>query len=182
MRKSLLSIISVTVLFVIILSGCSKSASSGGSSIDYAITGGKFLSVGSTLQLKDTLTGGTWATSDPTIASITSGGLVTGVKSGIVFISYSVSGNPSFPVYDTVSVTPAVNVVPITGGTSVTVNGTLLLADATAGGVWASSDTTLATVTQNGLVTGIAAGSPTITYIVNNAYANFTAAQVISVH
>jgi Bacterial Ig-like domain (group 2) len=56
---------------------------------------------------------------------------------------------------------------PITGATDTFDEGsTLSLSDGTTGGVWSSSDATVATVDGAGLVTGVAAGTATISYTV----------------
>ena len=57
---------------------------------------------------------------------------------------------------------------PITGGNSVCVNQLLLLSNATSGGVWSSSNTSIATVNSFGLVTGISAGPAVISYTVTS--------------
>ena len=67
----------------------------------------------------------------------------------------------------TVNSLPVVN--PITGTNNVCVNSTTALANTTAGGVWASSNTAVATVTTTGLVSGIAAGTANITYSITNS-------------
>jgi hypothetical protein len=53
---------------------------------------------------------------------------------------------------------------PISGATFVSVGYTTTLTDATAGGTWSSSDTSIATVSASGIVTGVSLGSVTITY------------------
>ncbi|MGN6531536.1 MAG: beta strand repeat-containing protein [Ginsengibacter sp.] len=51
----------------------------------------------------------------------------------------------------------------------VCVNSMILLTDATAGGVWSSLNTSVASVDPSGNVTGVAAGTATINYTVTNA-------------
>ena len=59
-----------------------------------------------------------------------------------------------------------VNAVPsITGGANVCLGSTVSLADAYAGGTWSSSATTVATVNPSGVVTGIASGTFTVSYV-----------------
>lgn len=62
-------------------------------------------------------------------------------------------------------------VSPITGNTNIYIGTTTQLADATPGGVWSSSNSSLATVSANGLVTGVAYGTPlpVISYTVTNS-------------
>ena len=183
MKKSFLLFIGSAITASVIFISCTKSASQVAAINDAIVStnGTKLLSVDSTLQLKDTVSGGIWATSDSTVATVTQTGLLTGIKAGIIVVSYVVEGSNTFTVYDTVSVTANTTVIPITGGNSLTAGTTLQLSDNSSGGTWVSSDSTVAAVSSTGLVTGIATGSCTITYIVNNAYANFTAAEVLMV-
>lgn len=60
-------------------------------------------------------------------------------------------------------------VAPISGATTVCVNATTSLNSATSGGVWASSNNAFATVNTSGMVTGVSAGTATISYTVTNA-------------
>ncbi|MCD6011497.1 MAG: surface protein [Flavipsychrobacter sp.] len=125
-----------------------------------SISGPGSLCVGSTITLTATPTGGTWTSSAPTIASVGSSGVVTGMGSGTAIIYYLAAGCNAYKV---VTVTPAP--APIAGVATTTVGGTSTLSDATAGGTWSSSNTAIATVSAStGLVTGIAAGTCTITY------------------
>ena len=68
-----------------------------------------------------------------------------------------------------VVVNPLPIVSSITGNTEVCIGATTQLTDATLGGAWSSSNTSVATVDANGLVTSLAVGSTVITYTVNNA-------------
>lgn len=56
-------------------------------------------------------------------------------------------------------------ITPITGTTTVCAGATTTLMHATSGGAWSSSDITVATVTSAGVVTGVAGGTATITYL-----------------
>jgi hypothetical protein len=57
-------------------------------------------------------------------------------------------------------------VADITGSSTVCVGSNITLASATTGGVWSSSNEAVATVSASGVVTGVAAGTTTITYAV----------------
>ncbi len=59
-------------------------------------------------------------------------------------------------------------VAPITGSNYVYTNNTTQLADATPGGVWASSNMAKATISNTGLVTGVAQGTSIISYTVTD--------------
>ncbi len=115
----------------------------------------------------------TWASSNSAKATVTSAGVVTGIAAGTVTITATtVSGG--FSASCVVTVTPAL--VPVTGvtvtpttasvavGATTTLNATVAPANAsTATVTWASSDSAKATVTSAGVVTGVAAGTVTIT-------------------
>lgn len=62
------------------------------------------------------------------------------------------------------SMWPCPTPLPITGTLSVTTGNTTQLTSATTGGTWSSSTTTVATIGTAGLVTGVAAGTSTISY------------------
>lgn len=77
-----------------------------------------------------------------------------------------------------VTVTPATTSVVV--GTTRQLTGTVLPADATdKSGTWTTSDATKATVSSTGLVTGVAAGTATITFKSNDG--NFTGATTVTV-
>ncbi len=182
MKKTLLSLALIATLF---FGACKKStdevAVANPTLVD-TITGGRAVMVNATLQLNDTITGGAWSSSDPTIATVTQTGLVTGIKAGNAAITYTASINgANFSVYDSVTVSPNSIPVPIAGGNTVPVGTLIQLSDAYAGGTWTSSDPTIATIDQSGIVTGVAYGTVVITYTVNNEYANFTTTESLTV-
>ena len=141
------------------------------------------LTVGQTVQLSATpkdangnpLTGRTivWSSSDNTIATVNGSGLVTGVGAGgpvtITATSEGQSGtatvNVTLAPVASVTVTPSSANIAITGTVQLTAtpkdaNGNPLTGRAIS---WSSSDNTIATVNSSGLVTGVAAGTVTIT-------------------
>ena len=80
---------------------------------------------------------------------------------------------------DILVISAAVTLAPITGTPAVCAGLTTKLADATTGGIWSSSDTTIAKVGTTGLVTGIATGTATISYFkVNGACSSSVSASV----
>ncbi len=112
--------------------------------------------------------GGTWASSNSGIASVVTGttttGIVTGVAPGSATITYSFGSS----CYVTMNVT-VLATAPVTGPSSVCPGLTISLSDALTGGTWTSNNTSLATVIPStGVVTGIAAGSPSIIYTLPN--------------
>jgi uncharacterized protein YjdB len=134
-----------------------------------AITGLSLVAPGSTITLTETVSGGTWNSSDTSIATVNTSGVVTGVAIGTTTISYAVTGACGTS-YATHIVT--VNISPILGATSVCQGSAITLSDATSGGTWSSSNTAVATVVSGtGVVTGVAAGTTTISYTVGGASA-----------
>ncbi len=131
------------------------------------ITGTKQVCAGSTTTLTDITTTGTWSSSTTTIATVgSSTGVVTGVAGGTSTISYTASAGCYTVCVVTVNPTP----VAITGTTHVCQGATTTLTDATAGGTWSSGTTSVATITTGGVVTGVAAGTSTITYSLGSCY------------
>jgi uncharacterized protein YjdB len=143
------------------------------------------VAVGQTVQLTATtkdaagnvLTGRTvtWTTSNAAIATVSSTGLVTGVAAGgpvtITATSEGQTGTAAITVTATPAPVASVTVSPPTA--TVTVGATVQLTATTtdaAGNVltgrtvtWTSDNTAVATVDATGLVTGVAAGTATIT-------------------
>jgi hypothetical protein len=74
-------------------------------------------------------------------------------------------------------------VAPITGTATVNTGSTTQLACATSGGTWYTSNPALATVNSStGLVTGVAAGTPTITYTVTSGSCSTSVTQIVTVN
>ncbi|MFI5196094.1 MAG: T9SS type A sorting domain-containing protein, partial [Chitinophagales bacterium] len=104
--------------------------------------------------------GGVWSSGSTTAATVSVTGVVTGVASGSSTIIYTVGA---------CSVSVLVNVgnalAAITGTTTVVCTGsTIAFSDATPGGVWSSSNTSIATVSGSVVVYGASAGTVNITY------------------
>lgn len=143
------------------------------------ITGTLTVCVGSTTTLSDTTAGGTWTSSTPAVATIGSlTGVVTGITAGTTTITYNAAtGNVTAVVTVNAIPTPAA----ITGSGSVCIGLTTTLSSGTPGGVWSSSNTARATVNTSGIVTGISAGTVTITYSVTNACGTGNATRIMTV-
>lgn len=146
-----------------------------------AISGSSAVCVNSTLTLTPATTGGTWISTNTALATVSSSGVVTGIAAGTDTIRYKVT-NASGCTDSTFKVI-TVNAQPnatITGAAAICANDTTTLTGATTGGTWTSSNPAIATVSSTGLVTGVAAGTDTITYTVNNG-CSATATKVITV-
>ncbi len=190
MLKKSLNLSTVLALFVaavlVILPGCSNTISpvtlvsvgvtpttpavTDGGTVQFAAQGNysddSFVNITSTV---------TWTSSDPTIATISAGGLATSVAAGTVTITATsasgVSGtatltvNPVPPTLVSIAVTPATALIDPAGTEQFTATGTYSdgsTQDLTATATWTSSDTTIATIAAGGLATGVADGTVTI--------------------
>ena len=142
------------------------------------IKGVKAMCAGVTSTLSDATPGGTWTSLATSIATVgSSSGVVTGISAGTATIVYDLNDN-------TVTATVTINPLPysgtITGASDVCAGSAITLTDATTGGVWSSSNTT-ATVSA-GVVTGVSAGTTTISYAVTNICGTATASQSITIN
>lgn len=126
-----------------------------------ALSGGNAVCVGSTLSLSSTSGGGTWATSDVGIAGVDAGGNVTGNDAGTVTITYTLPTGCYTAKLITVNALPAA----ISGPDAVCVASEITLTDADAGGFWNSPDATVSVNSSTGEVTGVSAGTASITYM-----------------
>ena len=135
------------------------------------ITGTLTTTVGGTSTLSDATTGGVWISSNTAIATISTSGVVTGVSAGTCTISYYISGCIRTVTF---TVTGSTSVLPITGSSATCIGSTTTLFDSTSGGTWSSSNTAIATVSSAGVVTGVSAGTCTITYTVGTAFVTHT--------
>ncbi|NCX94841.1 MAG: hypothetical protein EBX41_00275 [Chitinophagia bacterium] len=147
-----------------------------------AIGGTTSVCVRSTIVATDTTPGGTWSVADTTIATISSTGTITGIRAGTTTISYAVTNDCG-----TVAATRTITVIPlpyagtIRGLNSLCVRATITLTDSIAGGVWSSSTTSVATITTTGVVTGVSAGTTTISYAYTNACGTDVATYTVTV-
>ena len=70
---------------------------------------------------------------------------------------------------NTIKLTPLPVVGPISGNSTVAEGGTTSLSDTTSGGIWSSSNTSVANINSSGVVTGSGVGSTVISYKVTSA-------------
>lgn len=146
-------------------SGTANSAASftvNASPVVAAITGTLTVCPGATTPLSSATPGGNWSSGSPSIATVNSSGLVTGVAPGNAVITYSVtSGGCTTNVTATVTVySPAA----VFGPGSVCIGNTIALSPNT-GGTWVSNNPVVASIdSSTGVVTGLSAGSVTFTF------------------
>ncbi len=127
-----------------------------------AIGGASVLCQSASTTLTNTVPGGIWTSGNTAIATVgSSSGTVTGISGGIVTITYSNGCGAGVTRTMTITPIPAA----ITGSATVCQSGTTTLANTSAGGVWTSAATGIATIgSASGVVSGVAAGTATITY------------------
>ncbi len=119
------------------------------------------------ITLSDYIAGGIWSSSVNAVATVGTGnGTVTAVTAGNTQITYSVTATGCM---NTTTVTVNTPPASITGTASVCTGATTALSNTVAGGAWSSSNTTDATVSNVGLVTGGAVtGTPIISYAITS--------------
>lgn len=127
------------------------------------ISGAFQVCMGNTTALSNPTAGGTWESSNTTIATIgLTTGVVTGVLNGTSNITYTTPGGCR--VYQVITVNPT---APITGVMEVCQFFTIPLSNTLTGGSWTSSNTGVATIgSSTGIVTGVTAGTSNITYTI----------------
>ena len=135
------------------------------------ITGPTKVCVNAKIQLTNTNKTGTWTSLNPTKATIDAvTGEVTGVSDGQCTIEYMVVSLGCTKVVTstiTVNKLPSVNLT--SGIKQVCIGKTTPLTNGTSNGVWSSGTPATATISAQGLVTGLAAGSSLISYTVTDA-------------
>ena len=141
--------------------GCSTSFVVTVNGLPPNIAGLAFVCEGSTITLNNSVAGGTWSSSNPSVATIGAGtGVVTGIYGGTTFISYVVATGCTIQKMITVNPLPAV----VTGLTDLCVGYTTTLYNASGTGSWSSITPAVATVNSSGIVSGLSAGTSTISY------------------
>lgn len=127
-----------------------------------------------------------WATSDATIATVSSTGMVTGVAPGNVsVIATTKDGGKTNSASISVVGVPVTAVslpvpIPVYIGGSIQLSPVISPSNATDKKVsWASSDTTVAKVSSTGLLTGMAVGSTTVTVTADDG--QFTANEIYKI-
>ncbi len=113
--------------------------------------------------------GGIWSSSDPTIATVDSSGIVTGIMPGTVTITYTAIGTGScanVAATRIITIEDAPESGNLSGNQDICVGGTsAFTTDGPPGGVWLSNNPAIATVdVSTGVVTGVSRGTTTIRY------------------
>jgi Secretion system C-terminal sorting domain/Bacterial Ig-like domain (group 2) len=138
-------------------------------------TGFVMCTIGATAGIYNTNPGsGIWSSNNTNVATVATSngasGVVTAVSNGTVILTYSktaangcVSSAPASVVVAAVPTLPN-----ISGASSVCINSSTALSNATSGGVWSATNNR-SSVNSAGIVTGLSAGIATIKYTVTNS-------------
>ncbi|MBK9254094.1 MAG: Ig-like domain-containing protein [Saprospiraceae bacterium] len=110
--------------------------------------------------------GGTWASNNPLVATVTNAGLITGINPGTATFSYTSTATGCVSFSPPISVNLPPNVF-IAGVNEICIGNTTNIYP-TSGGTWSSSNDAVATITNSGVVTGVAQGTATFTFTPSN--------------
>lgn len=149
-----------------------------------AITGGSVVCVGDTLVLSGTPVGGSWLATSPSVATVTTAGVVRGLLAGADTILYTISNAcGADTAYRTVTVNARLVAGTITGYDSVCMGSTIrLTTTGDRGGRWTSSSSFFASVDTGGNVRGNLRGSATISYTASNSCGSSVATHKVDVN
>jgi uncharacterized protein YjdB len=136
------------------------------SAVVSSIPGEDTLCVGTTLTMTTLSSGGTWSTTDVSVATITSGGLVTGISANTVIVSYTIGTGCASTLE--LRVKALANAGTISGPAEVCIDNDITLVSTSDEGIWSSGDATIATVDAAGVVHGVGVGTVVISYIATN--------------
>ncbi len=147
------------------------------------VSGATSVCSGATTTYTVGVTGGTWSSGSTSIATVSSGGVVTGVSAGSAIISYSLTNSCGTTTSTkTISVSSGASAGSITGASAICAGSTTTLSDAVSGGTWSSGDASVATISSSGIVTGVSAGSAIISYTVSSSCGSAVATRTITVN
>lgn len=133
------------------------------------LSGNQNICAGSTSTFSSTVAGGVWSSSIPIIATVNSAtGDLFGVSQGTAVINYTVTGVGGCPNVNasrtvTISAIPYAGV--ISGNQNICAGATSVFTSTISGGIWSSTNTSIATVNSStGVVIGLSPGTTTISY------------------
>ncbi len=153
-----------TISYTLTATGCSREATITVDPLPSAISGNLPICVGSTEHLTDPVLFGTWTSGNPLLATIdNSTGIISGLAVGTTSVSYS---SPVTGCTVTAPITINPLPLPIVAPPAACVGSNFTFIDANPGGVWSSSNPSVAqfSIGTSGVATGISAGTTIITY------------------
>jgi len=151
------------ITYIFPATGCYQTITETVSAEPASIGGSTMVCSGDSITLSDGTGGGTWSSSNTTVATVGStNGHLMGVGGGSAIITYS-SGACTVTISVTVRETPAA----ISGDSLICLGTPVTLSDGTGSGTWLSSNPAVASLSPSGtttLVTGLTLGTAIITY------------------
>ncbi len=136
------------------------------------ITGRDTVCLGDTINLSETVYGGTWTSSAGSIASVSSSGIVTALAAGSTTISFTTTSGTcgSATAVHPVQVITVPTATTITGSLSACIGSSTTLSGSLSGGTWSAGSVSIASIsTTSGTVNAIAPGTTLITYSRSNS-------------
>jgi uncharacterized protein YjdB len=156
-------------------SGCKAYRSITVNPLPALITGSSAVCLGYNITLMSVSAGGIWSASNSNATVGSTTGVVTGISSGTVAVTYSLITGCYRTTELIVNPLPS----PISGPATVCTGSTGLLTNSTPGGVWSSNNTTIATIDPaTGLLTGFTPGTSRISYTIGSGCAVVTTVTV----
>jgi gliding motility-associated-like protein len=141
------------------------------------ISGPDTLCVSASATLTDPAPGGAWSTANST-ATVSYAGIIAGVSAGADVITYSVSNAcGTATAMHTITIGPLPDAGSIGGPSSVCAGSEITLTDTAPGGIWTSSSSSASVIA--GTVSGLTAGTATISYTVTNYCGSVSAIKTI---
>jgi uncharacterized protein YjdB len=152
-----------TISYVITATGITATAIVTVNAVPDPITGPSNVCVGSNITLATTSTGGTWSSSNTAAATVSSGGVVSGIAGyGTSTISYTFSTGCAATHVVAVDSLPSV----IAGSSGFCNFTSTILTSSPSGGTWYSTNTSVATINPStGFITGASVDTVTIIYV-----------------
>lgn len=152
-----------SVTYTLLSTGCARSANVTVNPLPNAITGNMAVCEGATTNLATTSTGGTWSTSNASVASVNSAGVVTGNSAGSADIAYT------FSTGCRTTATITVNALPndITGASAVCFGQQATVMNTTGGGSWTVDNPLIANIDAGGVVTGLGVGTANVKFTID---------------
>lgn len=148
------------------------------------VSGTALICSGSTTTLSSTATGGVWSSTNTAVATVGTSGVVSGITAGTSTISYTATNSCGTVVSSVVvTVSPLPVAGPITGVLVVCTSATTTLGNSTTGGVWTSSNISVASIgSSSGIATGVTTGTVAISYTVTNSCGSAAVGAVLTVN
>ncbi|NDC41066.1 MAG: T9SS C-terminal target domain-containing protein [Chitinophagia bacterium] len=165
--------------------GCGSDTAWASITVDTVISAGTIsgpanVCAGSSISFTATHPGGTWLTSNATMAVVDASGNVTGRAAGAVTISYFFVNSCGIALA-TATATVAVPASTIGGPDSVGIGASIMLTNTATGGTWSHADTNITLNATTGAVTGVLSGTSVVTYTVTNICGTSSATKLIYV-